>query len=294
MESSSVQKNQEISFIDLLAVLIRYRVLIILGTLTFTGVAVLYTTILPKFFPSMNTRSIAVTYTLETRELPSDVQRILSNSQASITLLTMSRLQNQSFFAEQYKKLFKDKKNIPKDDYEYNIMIQQYQKNNYSVSEGEIPGTLFVTFTIPDTEEYKEKVSSFMEDSIDLINSELKSTIVPQINAMLTLLKEIELKEIDMKENTNQERNMSTYLQDQRNMLQLEYVVKNYDSFVDADDIPYIVPLQQDSKLFTIIIVAFASFFLFVFIAFTLNAVKNIKQNPQARQTISDAWHRKD
>lgn len=289
MESSSVQKNQEISFIDLLAVLIRYRVLIILGTLIFTGVAVLYTIILPKFFPSMNTRSIAVTYTLETRELPSDVQRILSNSQASITLLTMSRLQNQSFFAEQYKKLFEDKKNIPKDDYEYNIMIQQYQKNNYSVSKGEIPGTLFVTFTIPDTEEYREKVSSFMEDSIDLINSELKSTIMPQINAMLTLLKEI-----DMKENTNQERNMSTYLQDQKNMLQLEYVVKNYDFFVEADDSPYIVPLQQDSKLFTIIIVAFASFFLFVFIAFTLNAVKNIKQNPQARQTISDAWHRKD
>ena len=289
MESSSVQKNQEISFIDLLAVLIRYRVLIILGTLIFTGVAVLYTTILPKFFPSMNTRSITVTYTLEIRELPSDVQRILSNSQASITLLTMSRLQNQSFFAEQYKKLFKDKKNIPKDDYEYNIMIQQYQKNNYSVSKSEIPGTLFVTFTIPDTEEYREKVSSFMEDSIDLINSELKSTIMPQINAMLTLLKEI-----DMKENTNQERNMSTYLQDQKNMLQLEYVVKNYDSFVEADDIPYIVPLQQYSKLFTIIIVAFASFFLFVFIAFTLNAVKNIKQNPQARQTISDAWHRKD
>ena len=289
MESSSVQKNQEISFIDLLAVLIRYRVLIILGTLIFTGVAVLYTTILPKFFPSMNTRSITVTYTLEIRELPSDVQRILSNSQASITLLTMSRLQNQSFFAEQYKKLFEDKKNIPKDDYEYNIMIQQYQKNNYSVSKGEIPGTLFVTFTIPDTEEYREKVFSFMEDSIDLINSELKSTIMPQINAMLTLLKEI-----DMKENTNQERNMSTYLQEKKNMLQLEYVVKNYDSFVEADDIPYIVPLQQDSKLFTIIIVAFASFFLFVFIAFTLNAVKNIKQNPQARQTISDAWHRKD
>ena len=289
MESSSVQKNQEISFIDLLAVLIRYRVLIILGTLIFTGVAVLYTTILPKFFPSMNTRSITVTYTLETRELPSDVQRILSNSQSSITLLTMSRLKNQAFFAEQYKKLFEDKKNIPKDDYKYNIMIQQYQKNNYSVSKGEMPGTLFVTFTIPDTEEYKEKVSSFMEDSIDLINSELKSTIMPQINAMLTLLKEI-----DMKENTNQERNMSTYLQDQKNMLQLEYVVKNYDSFVEADDIPYIVPSQQDSKLFTIIIVAFASFFLFVFIAFTLNAVKNIKQNPQARQTISDAWHRKD
>lgn len=289
MESSSVQKNQEISFIDLLAVLIRYRVLIILGTLIFTGVAVLYTTILPKFFPSMNTRSITVTYTLEIRELPSDVQRILSNSQASITLLTMSRLQNQSFFAEQYKKLFEDKKNIPKDDYEYNLMIQQYQKNNYSVSKGEIPGTLFVTFTIPDTEEYREKVFSLMEDSIDLINSELKSTIMPQINAMLTLLKEI-----DMKENTNQEGNMSTYLQDQKNMLQLEYVVKNYDSFVEADDIPYIVPLQQDSKLFTIIIVAFASFFLFVFIAFTLNAVKNIKQNPQARQTISDAWHRKD
>lgn len=289
MESSSVQKNQEISFIDLLAVLIRYRVLIILGTLIFTGVAVLYTIILPKFFPSMNTRSIVVTYTLETRELPSDVQRILSNSQASITLLTMSHLQNQSFFAEQYKKLFEDEDSIPEDDYEYNALIQEYQKKNYSVSKGEIPGTLFITFTIPDTEEYREKVSSFVEDSISIIDNELKSTIMPQINAMLTLLKEI-----DMKENTNQERNMSTYLQEKKNMLQLEYVVKNYDFFVEADDIPYIAPLQQDSKLFTIIIVAFASFFLFVFIAFTLNAVKNIKQNPQARQTISDAWHRKD
>ena len=49
------------------------------------------------------------------------------------------------------------------------------------------------------------------------------------------------------------------------NIKELEYVVKNYDSFVEADDIPYIVPSQQDSKLFTIIIVAFASFFLFVF-----------------------------
>lgn len=110
MESSSVQKNQEISFIDLLAVLIRYRVLIIWGTLIFTGVAVLYTIILPKFFPSMNTRSIAVTYTLETRELPSDVQRILSNSQASITLLTMSRLQNQSFLQNNIKNCLKIKK----------------------------------------------------------------------------------------------------------------------------------------------------------------------------------------
>lgn len=289
MESSSVQTDQEISLIDLLAVLIRYRMLIILGTLIFTGVAVLYTIILPKFFPSMNTRSITVTYTLETRELPSDVQRILSNPQASITSQTMFRLQNQHFFAEQYKKLFEDKKNIPKDDYEYNIVIQQYQKTNYSVSKDEIPGILFVTFTIPDTEEYREKVSSLMEDSIDLINSELKSTIMPQINLMLTLLKEIA-----MQENTNQEKNISDYLQDTKTILQLEYVIKSYDSFVKANDTPYIVPLQQYSKLFTIIIVAFASFFLFVFIAFTLNAVKNIKQDPQARQTISDAWHRKN
>ena len=112
---------------------------------------------------------------------------------------------------------------------------------------------------------------------------------MPQINLMLTLLKEIA-----MQENTNQEKNISDYLQDTKTILQLEYVIKSYDSFVKANDTPYIVPLQQYSKLFTIIIVAFASFFLFVFIAFTLNAVKNIKQDPQARQTISDAWHRKN
>lgn len=102
MESSSVQKSQEISFIDLLAVLIRYRVLIILGTLATVALVIFGMIIFPLVFPSKSVRRVAVTYTLKTKELPSNIQLLLGSEQSSVTQQTISILNDKVFFTNQY------------------------------------------------------------------------------------------------------------------------------------------------------------------------------------------------
>lgn len=283
------EEEQEISLIDLLAVIVRHRLLIFFGTLATVAVVILGMIIFPLFFPSRSVRDVAVTYTLKTKELPSNVQLLLGTEQNSITQQTISILNDKVFFSNQYKKLLKDVDNIPEDDYEYNALIQEYQKKHYSVSKGEIPGTILVTFTVPDVEEQYEKLSSFMEDTVEIINNDLISKMFPQINSLLTLSQKT-----NSEETITQDSNQSSYQQNQNIVLQLEYILNEYDSIVELDTIPYIIPSEQRSSLLFVIIVAFASFFLFIFIAFALNAVKNVKKDPYACKILNDAWHRKD
>ncbi len=56
---------------------------------------------------------------------------------------------------------------------------------------------------------------------------------------------------------------------------------------------PEMQPLAVKQQLLSakkIIIVLFAALFLAVFLAFALNAVENIKQDPDASKKIKDAW----
>lgn len=168
-------------------------------------------------------------------------------------------------------------------------MIQEYQKKNYSISKREAPGTILITFTVPDVKEQYEKVSSFMEDTVEIVNNDLMSKIFPQISSLLTLSRKINPEKV-----ITQDSNQSFYQQNQNIVLQLEYILNEYDSIVELDTIPYIILSEQRSSLWVVFIVAFASFFLFVFIAFALNAVKNVKKDPHACKILNNAWHRKD
>lgn len=283
------EEEQEISLIDLLAVIVRHRLLIIFGTLATVALVIFGMIIFPLVFPSKSVRRVAVTYTLKTKELPSNIQLLLGSEQSSVTQQTISILNDKVFFTNQYKKFLKDEDCIPEDDYEYNALIQEYQKKNYSISKGEAPGTILITFTVPDVKEQYEKVSSFMEDTVEIVNNDLMSKIFPQISSLLTLSRKTNPEEV-----ITQDSNQSFYQQNQNIVLQLEYILNEYDSIVELDTIPYIIPSEQRSSLWVVFIVAFASFFLFVFIAFALNAVKNVKKDPHACKILNNAWHRKD
>ena len=54
----------------------------------------------------------------------------------------------------------------------------------------------------------------------------------------------------------------------------------------------FIVREKKDSLLLKIIIVWFASFFIFIFIAFLLNAIQNIKSDKEASTKIKNAWEK--
>ena len=47
---------------------------------------------------------------------------------------------------------------------------------------------------------------------------------------------------------------------------------------------------SKKNNLRNMLIVAFGSLFVFIFIAFLLNAIRNIKEDPEASKKIKDAW----
>ena len=60
-------------------------------------------------------------------------------------------------------------------------------------------------------------------------------------------------------------------------------------SFLYIQGEPFVLPVAQ-GRMMKLIIVAFAAFFVTVFLAFILNAIRNIKADPHASKILSDAW----
>ena len=56
--------EDEISLIDLFAVLVRYRKLVVIGTLAVALAAFAWLFVLPKFVPSLNKKTLTISYAL--------------------------------------------------------------------------------------------------------------------------------------------------------------------------------------------------------------------------------------
>ena len=65
--------EDEISLIDLFAVLVRYRKLVVIGTLAVALAAFAWLFVLPKFVPSLNKKTLTISYALKTERLPASV-----------------------------------------------------------------------------------------------------------------------------------------------------------------------------------------------------------------------------
>ena len=65
--------EDEISLLDLLAVLIRYRKLIVLGTGIITVLAIIWLFIVPVFFKKLAKQNAKVEYTIAARSIPNSI-----------------------------------------------------------------------------------------------------------------------------------------------------------------------------------------------------------------------------
>ena len=73
--------EDEISLLDLFAVLIRYRKLIVLGTLIVSFLAGLYLFAVPLIFKKANTQKAKVAYTVSVRAIPLSIATKLPNGE---------------------------------------------------------------------------------------------------------------------------------------------------------------------------------------------------------------------
>lgn len=285
---NNTNNEDEISLIDLFAVLIRYRKLIIIGTLVVTVLAGLYLFVLPMVVPSSSKKVSAVTYSIAVNRLPLTIERQLPNPVGGSNLISglfMSNVRNMPFFASVYKDhmfLSTDGK-LPESDADFNLMVQEIlEKKKVVMQNGPLGASVEIVVEVPDVN--IDKVGPFISDLVMRSNADLSRYMIPQLEGLRKTTSEtIAIMESQTSMLGNSTQDLQRVLSD------LDDYMANFQAFVLFEGAPFIVSVAQ-GRMTKLIIVAFAGFFVFVFIAFVLNAVSNVKADPQASKIISDAW----
>ena len=264
MENEKIeQSDEEISLIDLLAILLRYRKLILIGTLA-TIVVGLFCIFVPPQIQKSKQAKIAAQEALAAQEEPveeEDVQKVtivytitchqykpniyenfglvLSNSFKSLPTIA-AEYNAHPFLGKEYK-----------DEREFNNFINSFVKSNF----------------------FALDVSNDRNQSIFQLSATMEEDNIAEFKKFLAL---------HMK-------NLSKTLSDSKSITPtFEYFTLSGEPFVyDASS-----SSSSSSSSYTkkIIILVFASLLVFILIAFIINAIKNVKQDSKASSTIRDAW----
>ena len=289
---SNYNEDEEISLIDLFAVLIRFRKLIVFGTGLVTILAGLYLFVLPKFMPSLNNRNVTATYTVNVKTFPRTISLGLSGLGLSLDLngyLTYA-FTNCPSVAKEYKKFpFIDEK-YPEDNFEYNLFIKNLIKNKKIQISKSLGATYSVDFELP--YDGLETLNHFIKDYVLRLNLDITEKAVEAIDQLEAKTRE-SLRELSASSNTTSsslqlgdvatEQSLREILQD------INALKKNPAVFYSVIDEPFVLSVAQ-GRVKKLVIICFAAFFVFVFIAFAKNAVMNIKEDPEASKTLRQAW----
>ena len=282
------QNEEEISLIDLLAVIIKYRKMIIFGTIAagIIGIAAIF--VMPKLFPSFDNKEITATYTVKVTPLPSNISSALAalgiNNNFE-NVLTSSFI-NLPFIASEYKKFPFTKKSFTSDGFFSNSIVEEIVKSKklQIVPSGKI-NCYDVILRMPI--EKLDTGTDFVKEIVSIDNESVLTVLAETIPLLESNTKE----SLDKIEKSTARVNDLSTIQNLRDLLKdIEiYKEKNINIF-ELEKEPFVLIVAQ-GRLKKLIIVVFAAFFLLVFLAFARNAVQNVKADPEASKIISDAWN---
>lgn len=282
--------DEEISLIDLFAVLLRFRKLIIFGTLIVTLLAGLYLFVLPKLVPSFNNKNVNVTYTVEVKTFPRTIYKGLSDLGISYDFAgnLSYAFKNCPLIAKEYKKNPFMGDDFPKDSREYNSFIKELVNTKKISIKSNIGSSYSLNFEVP--EEGLEALDNFVKGYLTILNEGVRNKTN---DSMLELEKKTResLKEISSSSSSSSISfsDAATEQALRETMQDLESMKKKPVIFYTIDDEPFVLNVAQ-GRAKKLIIVCFAAFFIFIFIAFAKNAVANIKEDPEASKTLQNAW----
>lgn len=282
------QNEEEISLIDLFAVIIKYRKMIIFGTIAagIIGIAALF--VMPKLFPSFYNKEITATYSVKVTPLPRNISSGLAalgiNNNFEKTLT--SSFINLPFIASEYKKFPFTNKSFTSDVFFSNSIVEEIVKSKKLQIVPAVKTNYYdVILRLPI--EKLDTGTDFVKEIVSIDNESVSTVLAETIPLLESNTKE-SLEKIE--KSTAQVNDLST-IQNLRDLLKdIEmYKEKNINIF-ELEKEPFVLSIAQ-GRLKKLIIVVFAAFFLLVFLAFARNAVLNIKADPEASKVISDAWN---
>lgn len=286
MENEIEQKEKsedEISLIDLIAVLVRHRKLVVLGTLIVTVLAGLYLFVVPLFVKKANTQNAKVAYTISVKAIPLSIATKLPDGEKITPLyLATYNAQRLPFLVDQIKKnnIFS---NTEMTSYEFNSFVQSLIKNKkIEIIESKLGNEYDIQLVIP-----IEKI----DDASRLVRSMVSDTDINLQNYYNPLIQSLLTSTTTTIEKARSSASAdSAALQEVQNLnVDLHEFTDNFSGFLSIRDEPFVIP-EGRGRVKKLIIVFLAAFFVFVFIAFCKNAVANIKADPASNKLISDAW----
>ena len=286
MENSdkNITKNNddEISLIDLFAVLIRYRKLICIGTAAVTLLAVFILFGLPFVQKNADSHKLNMTYTVSITPIDKSVSNFFPQDVVQLAAYNLNRPQ---FLAEEHK-LFPvfDKETNKLTDYQYNSFIMRLQNKKIKITVSPLKNLIEIYVVI--SQENKELCDQLIKDMVLKTEKQLEEYLLPEIEKAKQANFEA-LKKIETAINNNTD--LSTIQKMQELDSKFQQFLFSFSSFIYLMPEPFIV-LEPLGRLKTLSIVFFASFFIFIFIAFILNAIRNIKADSEASSIIAHAW----
>lgn len=284
--NAPLAEDDEISLIDLFSVLIKHRFLIIAGTLTVAVLGIVYLFILPMFMKAADKHEVTIEYTYQINSLPLSLEQELGfndQKQKIIVSLANYNMTRLTLLAEEVKKYNPYGEDFGEmNSYQYNRYIQNITNNKkYAVEVSPMQTELTVTLIVP--EKNIDLANQMIKSLVDNTNSEIEKYLFPKLDSIEKSASEslsyvaagdVSASTQKLKDTQVQIRNFKT----------------TYTGFLTSAGEPFILlePLGRVKKL---IIITFAAFFVLVFVAFLLNAIDNIKQDPEASEKIKSAWN---
>lgn len=256
------QNEEEISLIDLFAVIIKYRKMIIFGTIAagIIGIAALF--VMPKLFPSFNNKEITATYSVKVTPLPRNISSGLAalgiNNNFEKTLT--SSFINLPFIASEYKKFPFTNKSFTSDVFFSNSIVEEIVKSKKLQIVPAVKTNYYdVILRMPI--EKLDTGTDFVKEIVSIDNESVSTVLAETIPLLESNTKE-SLEKIE--KSTAQVNDLST-IQNLRDLLKdIEmYKEKNINIF-ELEKEPFVLSIAQ-GRLKKLIIVVFAAFFLLVF-----------------------------
>ena len=280
--------EDEISLIDLFAVLVRYRKLVVIGTLAVALAAFAWLFVLPKFVPSLNKKTLTISYALKTERLPSSVAFSVNYD----ILLTATNYMNDVRVladAQREFSIFADEKKVPSVS-AYNKQIQDaIDKEKFVAKRSPIADTIAVTCKIPIEKE--DFADDFIKKIAKMASDSIEADLMPEINTLednadmiLEKYGDVGLSEKKSSSSSSSFTNYADISSD------IKAFKLKHDMFVQFLDDAFVITDPAGGRTIKFTVATLAAFFIFVFTAFLLNAIENIKNDENAVSLIKKAW----
>lgn len=255
----SDKEEDGISLLDLFLVCLKYRKLIIFGTLSCMIAFSVFFFIKENINPSKN---ISVVYTVKAKVIPPSLGSYMKKS-GSLIQFARDKMNNLNFIAKANKSSYVFG-GEGKSGYEYFDAVKESKEAAKFTIDG-VKFDLEYEVKVDIDEELFSAYEAFLHTMLDEINKEAG-------NYFLSLFSNVD-EDIESEVNS--------------------YIINN-SPLIYIDEEPVFISTATEVRIKIFIIVFFASFMITIFLSFLLNAINSIKQDKEAMEKVNSALNYKN